>query len=152
MSVFDFDGTLMNTPGPEEGKAMYSEIKGKPYPHNGWWSKKESLLPEYQIQPISSVLDEYHKIKSTDITILLTNRLPRLEREIRELLDFHEIFFDHYLFATADPKSKRLLSHLERTNLLPRIKRIECWDDMTEHVEDLDTMSIPGVTIIVNLV
>jgi phosphoserine phosphatase len=37
LAVFDFDGTLMNSPMPETGKQEWSEKMGKPFPFRGWW-------------------------------------------------------------------------------------------------------------------
>ena len=36
--VYDFDGTLANTPTPREGKIMYENKIGQAWPHVGWLS------------------------------------------------------------------------------------------------------------------
>jgi hypothetical protein len=43
--VYDFDGTLANTPTPREGKIMYENKIGQAWPHVGWWGRQESLEP-----------------------------------------------------------------------------------------------------------
>ena len=43
LQVYDFDGTLVNTPVPEVGMAQYLEATGVPWPFQGWWGRKESL-------------------------------------------------------------------------------------------------------------
>ena len=53
--VFDFDATLIDTPLPEEGREIWKEKHGFPFPSKsadeveqnkkitGWWGRKESL-------------------------------------------------------------------------------------------------------------
>lgn len=36
LSFYDFDGCLVNSPEPEEGKRIYKEKTGDDYPHKGW--------------------------------------------------------------------------------------------------------------------
>ena len=37
LTFFDFDGTLADSPTPENGKQKYKEVTGNEYPHQGWW-------------------------------------------------------------------------------------------------------------------
>ena len=39
VAFFDFDGTLMNSPTPENGKIIYKEKTGVNYPYEGWWGR-----------------------------------------------------------------------------------------------------------------
>ena len=43
LHVWDFDGTLVNTPVPDTGRAQYESETGLPWPHKGWWGRAESL-------------------------------------------------------------------------------------------------------------
>ena len=43
LHVYDFDGTLVDTPVPERGMAEFEEATGTPWPHRGWWGRAESL-------------------------------------------------------------------------------------------------------------
>ncbi len=43
ISIFDFDGTLIDTMTPEQGKKIYKEKTGKEWKYKGWWGKIESL-------------------------------------------------------------------------------------------------------------
>eukprot|EP00172_Hildenbrandia_rubra_P000459 Plantae.Rhodophyta-Hildenbrandia_rubra.ctg1223.p1 GENE.Plantae.Rhodophyta-Hildenbrandia_rubra.ctg1223~~Plantae.Rhodophyta-Hildenbrandia_rubra.ctg1223.p1 ORF type:complete len:224 (-),score=36.51 Plantae.Rhodophyta-Hildenbrandia_rubra.ctg1223:753-1424(-) len=45
LHCFDFDGTLIRTPGLVEGKALYYKHTGRPWPYRGWWGRLESLKP-----------------------------------------------------------------------------------------------------------
>ena len=40
---FDFDGTLVHSPMPHEGKDIWLKETGIVWPYNGWWGKSESL-------------------------------------------------------------------------------------------------------------
>ena len=39
LSVFDFDGTLIDTPLPDYGKAEYKKKTGEDWPFPGWWGQ-----------------------------------------------------------------------------------------------------------------
>ena len=70
--IFDLDGTLMNTPSPEEGKPLWEKHYGEKYPHIGWWGRKESLDTNvFNIKPIPSVLSQLLKEKILKIRLLL---------------------------------------------------------------------------------
>ena len=40
---FDFDGTLVHSPTPHEGKPVWLKETGMVWPYNGWWGKSETL-------------------------------------------------------------------------------------------------------------
>jgi len=62
LSVFDFDGTLVNSPLPEEGKKEYKEKTGQDWPHAGWWGQPMSLDSEiFDMNIIPSVIRAYLK-------------------------------------------------------------------------------------------
>ena len=62
--IFDFDQTLMDTLGKEEGLKIWKEKTGQDYPHKGWWGRKESLdLDVFDIEPNEDVLTDYYKHK-----------------------------------------------------------------------------------------
>jgi len=42
--VWDFDGTLINTPVPEKGYVQYKEKTGQDWPHKGWWGFKAQMF------------------------------------------------------------------------------------------------------------
>jgi hypothetical protein len=87
---FDFDGTLSDSPTPDDGKVYYEKIKGTPYPHIGWWGKPESLDDEiFDIKYNVDVYNFYKKLKTEKDTLLylLTNRIDKLSNEIELLLN-----------------------------------------------------------------
>ena len=62
LAVFDFDGTLIDTPLPEFGKQEYKDKTGEEWPHAGWWGQPLSLDSEiFDINIIPSVIRAYLK-------------------------------------------------------------------------------------------
>ena len=94
---FDFDGTLCNTPEAEGGKQIWLEKTGAPWPHRGWWGRKESLDTEvFDIDVNPKVYEEYLKSVSDDTAyvILATGRLQALKGEVMNILNSHNLAFD----------------------------------------------------------
>lgn len=139
LSVFDFDGTLVDTPLPEFGKPKWKEVTGEDWPHIGWWSKPESLdLDVFEHPTIPSVISAYKTERATDttMTIMLTGRRPKLAEPVKAILDSHGLSFDAYLFnygkETSDNKKEQMENILAKA---PSIRVIEMWDDRDEHIQ-----------------
>ena len=137
ISIFDFDGTLMRTPHPEEGKKEWENFHNKDYPHIGWWSKPESLDDAvFNIEPIESTVSDYIKEMENPNTlvIMLTGRLPHQNDQIVELLSLHNIFFDEYHYKeTGDTLSSKLNTIITLLNRYPNVSSIEMWEDREPH-------------------
>ena len=43
--IYDFDGTIFNSPDREAGELAYLEATGNMFPFPGWWGRIESLMP-----------------------------------------------------------------------------------------------------------
>lgn len=111
--IFDFDATLIDTYGREEGVEKWLEKTGEKYPHKGWWGRKESLsLEVFDIQPNETVYGDYKIHKENGDTIyLVTGRLEKLRTEVEAILNKHELTFDGIFLRnggkdTADFKLK----------------------------------------------
>jgi len=157
ISIFDFDGTLMNTPHPEEGKKQWEEFTGKEYPHIGWWSKPESLDDAvFDIQPIETTVTDYLREKSNPDTlvIMLTGRIPHLAEQIEELLLLHNISFDEYHYkGNGDTLSSKINTIKSLLNRFPNVNQIEMWEDREPHaIEFKQWGEENGVNLKVNLV
>ena len=95
--IFDFDGTLCYTPGPEEGKKIWEEKTGTVFPYPGWWSKKETLdLDIFHIPVNPFVYKKYLEAVAEDNTylVLATGRLIKLKNEVEKFLRHHNLSFD----------------------------------------------------------
>lgn len=154
LSIFDFDGTLVNTPLPDTGKILYQQKTGKPWPHEGWWGKRESLDMEiFEMKAIASVRESYHEEKSKDETlmVMLTGRMKThkvdLTAEVKAILDSHKFEFDEYILnkggSTDMSKKKSIEKLLEK---YCDVDFIEMWDDRDEHIPIFEAFGAKLIT------
>jgi len=148
--VFDFDATLIDTALPEEGRRIWKEKHGFPFPSKsadeveqnkkitGWWGRKESLDMETFVMPlIPEVKSAYDKVKNDPdvMKVMLTGRRGKMGNEVKNILDSHGLKFDAYLFNN---KSDTLTAKITYLNELlsnnPDIKDVTLFDDRTEHI------------------
>ncbi len=98
--VFDFDGTLFNTPDPEEGKKIWKNVTGEDWRHAGWWSRAESLDTDIFYIPMNMwVYRKYLSAKSDDknYVMLATGRLDgkeNMHQSVSKILDMNNLEFD----------------------------------------------------------
>lgn len=138
ISVFDFDGTLVDTPLPEFGKKEYKEKTGEDWPFPGWWGKALSLdMSIFDMPIINSVIADYQKEKTNPNTcmVMLTGRMVKLGDSVKKILDANNLKFDEYHFnrggSTDVAKIKTMESLLDK---YPNAKELEMWDDRLEHI------------------
>lgn len=143
LAVFDFDGTLANSPEPEIGKIEYKEKTGKDWPYKGWWGRAESLDTNiFDITLKPDVISDYRKEKSNPNTlvIMMTGRIPKLSKQVEDILNSANLSFDYYLYndvsSTLDFKINTMEKILAK---YPSIKSVEMWDDRTEHIDPFKT-------------
>jgi len=148
LSVWDLDGTLMQTPLPKHGMLEWFEKTGNVYPHKGWWGRKESLnLDVFDIKTNKLVEEAFREdhLNPNVFTVLLTNRQEKLYPEVMSLLRKHNIIFDYYLLKYgAAEKGERLISIL---NQFPNLQEIELWDDNIEHILNVQDWVVNKSTI-----
>jgi hypothetical protein len=142
ISIFDFDGTLMNTPSPSEGKSEWESKTNKTYPHIGWWSKPESLdTTIFNITPISSTIESYENEKDNPETliIMLTGRIPNLSNQIEEILTTNKVYFDEYHYkGDGDTLSSKINTIKSLLNRYPNVELIEMWEDRVNHAKEFE--------------
>jgi hypothetical protein len=133
LNVFDFDGTLMNSPLPEEGKVKYKELTGQEWPHRGWWGQIDSLKP-FDVKPIESTKDLYNQysVIPNSVNVLMTNRLAKFEPVVKEKLSGLYIF-DYYDFKNDNREKPDRIKDILKNN--PSIEIINIFDDMDEQIE-----------------
>lgn len=136
LAVFDFDGTLMNSPEPEQGKVQWSEKMGKPYPYSGWWGRPESLdLEVFQIKPFPSVLNQLKKELTTPDTyvLILTSRMEKLRTEVQAVLDANSISADKLDMKRAEGnKGVKVLRYVQQ---FPDLEEINVYEDRDIDIE-----------------
>ena len=137
--IFDFDGTLFDTPDPKEGKELYEKWSGKTWPHKGWLSWPESLLPPIKIHP-GPALPEFrqHVSRAGSLTIVLTGRVERTERAVIAALENAQIYPNRVILkpnmgdeTTANFKVRVLRNLLEE---LPHVLLVKFWDDLPQNL------------------
>ncbi len=133
LNVFDFDGTLMNSQLPEEGKVKYKELTGQEWPHRGWWGQIDSLKP-FDVKPIESTKDLYNQysVIPNSVNVLMTNRLAKFEPVVKEKLSGLYIF-DYYDFKNDNREKPDRIKDILKNN--PSIEIINIFDDMDEQIE-----------------
>ena len=139
IAVFDFDGTLVNTPMPDTGKIEYKEKTGQEWPHTGWWGRPETLnMDIFDIPAIPSVVAAYHEERKNPNTlmVMLTGRIPKLHDLVKKILDSKGLRFDVYEYnnggATLTSKIKSMEELLSK---YPNVKSLVMWEDRLEHVD-----------------
>jgi hypothetical protein len=138
LSVFDFDGTLVNTPLPDTGRQIYQDKTGQVWPHKGWWGQADSLdMKVFDMPSNPSVIAAYKAEKANPQTgvIMLTGRLQKLGGFVKNILDSKGLTFDGYYYNTGcstDYAKKKTMDKLLAE--FPNIEVIEMWDDRLEHI------------------
>ena len=138
LSVFDFDGTLVNTPLPEEGKKEYKEKTGQDWPHAGWWGQPMSLDSEiFDMNIIPSVIRAYLKEINDPNTmvVMVTGRINKLSGLVKKILDDNGLKFHEYHFnngGSTESAKKKTFDKILSQN--PSITEMELWDDRIEHI------------------
>ena len=134
---FDFDDTLCHTIKEEPGKLIWKEKTGKDWPHQGWWSKPETLdIDVFDTKVNPYVYEEYLKAieDPQNHVIMATGRLERLRQPVQMILDnlgleFDDVYLntggDTYLFKTR--LFERLIRRLRPTEFI-------MYDDRYEHL------------------
>ena len=137
--IFDFDGTLFNTPDPKEGKELYEKWSGKTWPHKGWLSWPESLLPPIKIHP-GPALPEFrqHISRASSLTIVVTGRVERTERAVIAALENAQIYPNRVILkpsmgdeTTANFKVRVLRELLDE---FPHVVLLKFWDDLPQNL------------------
>jgi hypothetical protein len=138
LSIFDFDGTLIDTPLPEFGKKHYEEKTGIAWPYRGWWGRELTLdMDIFEMPVVPQVIDAYNKEVTNDsaCVVMLTGRMEIMRPHVIKILDSHDLKFDEYHFnkfgATEVAKVRTMTKLLEK---YPDVAQIELWDDRVEHI------------------
>ena len=157
ISIFDFDGTLVDSPKPEDGIPIWEEVNGYEYPFKTWWDRVESLDQEvFDIDTIESTIDDYNEEYGNEDTlvIMLTGRIPKLKNTIKNILDKNNIYFDEYHFKDIDNTLLSKVNTIEELLLrYPNVEEIEMWEDRKHHAIAFKIWGkTNGIPINVNLV
>jgi len=141
IAFYDHDGTLMDIPMPDTGRIIWKQRTGNDYPHTGWWGQPDSLNQEiFDIKPFPQINQMLNKdnADSSTYTVLLTNRIPRIEPIVMSLLQSFNIKFDEYSFKTDNRnKKERIVDIIKK---FPSIEEITVYDDQNDQIEVLRSL------------
>jgi len=142
LSFYDFDGTLMNTPHPEEGIEKWEQAKGKKFTHQDWWSSPESLdLSVFNIKPFPTILNQLRDdtARRDTYTVLLSSRIEKLKSYIKRILIKNKIHFDSISLPKDidDNKAKRIKEYIDK---FPSVTEISVYDDRKKELNLLSQL------------
>lgn len=170
LHVFDFDGTLVRTPGPEEGKALFTAATGRPW-KGGWWGRAESLCAPVLVRPrervVRSVLAELEDVvlrSASSVAVVVTGRIKPLRPSVLAILDDvtgggdsfmrHDAVFTHPggNFTTLEYKKHLMRALLSDAPLgACAIQNLHIWEDRNEHAQIFATEFANDLRATVNI-
>jgi hypothetical protein len=145
--IYDFDGTLFKSPDDKEGKEIYEEETGEPWPFKGWWGRNESLLPPIVPQKpdphwyIQDVVNNQKKDSEDPNAkvVLMTGRPVQIRNRVMEILDHAGIRFNDTFFAGQSGTKGSGTFEIKSNNIKRLLNNdfdlLEIWEDRPEHVE-----------------
>lgn len=181
LHVFDFDGTLVRTPGLDEGKALYRAATGNAW-EGGWWGRSGSLSPPVLPSPlpvsrvVRTVFSEFVEIalhSQSACAVIATGRLKKLRAEVHRVLcdaarahvgddcDVDTLLPSDLLFthpgggrSTLQYKCA-LFRSLVSDDALSSLTHLHIWEDRREHAEYFATTfasTLPSLTVTVHFI
>jgi cellobiose-specific phosphotransferase system component IIB len=134
--AFDFDGTLSDSPMPDEGKKIWKTKKGVDYSHKGWWGRVESLDNEvFNITMFKGILDILEKEILNDETyvIILTSRMEKLRPQVEKILKDCGVHVDKIDMKRSNKtKGEKILRY---TKEFPHLREICVYDDKDSEIK-----------------
>lgn len=134
--AIDFDGTICDSPEPEEGKKKWEEKYDKKYPYQGWWGRPESLdLDVFNIKPFPEVLKILKKEMKHEDThvIILTSRVEKLRSKLQAVLDYNNIKVDKLdMKRNEKTKGEKILDYID---YFEDLEEISVYDDRDSDIE-----------------
>lgn len=128
--IFDFDGTLIDTPEPNEGKKRWKLIKGVDYEHKGWWGRAESLDTDvFDIKAFPSIkkqLEQEKAVPDTEV-VILSARMEKLRPKVEEILKNNNITVDDVILKRGGESKGDVIMNIVKYN--PDLKEILVYDD-----------------------
>jgi len=137
----DFDGSLINSFGPEEGKLMWEKYYNKIFQFSGWWGRPESLdLDVFDIKPFPSVFNQLKREQSIPGTyvVILTSRIEELRPQVQAVLDANEIVVDKLDMKKIETtKGNKVLGYVEQ---MPDLQEICVYEDRDTDIQSYKTI------------
>jgi hypothetical protein len=152
--IYDFDGTLFNSPDREAGELSYLEATGNTLPFPGWWGRLESLSPpivpekpgeEWLIADTITAYREDFKDEETELVLMTGRPFKNRKRVIAICEHFDLIFHGHYFRGQPGQKGRDTLeikSNFITEDLMHEgLTVLEIWEDRPEHTSAFFTLA-----------
>lgn len=144
--IYDFDGTLFDSPDRKKGELTYFELTGEKFPFTGWWGRLESLSPpvvpekpdeKWLIANTIVAYREDFKDQETELVLMTGRPFKNSKRIIDICQHFGLIFHLHYFRGQPGQKGKDTLeikSNFITEDLIhENLEILEIWEDRPEH-------------------
>lgn len=137
---YDFDGTLVHSPTPHEGKQTWKRETGLDWPYNGWWGKSESLDSSVFYVPKNEwVYQRYlESISEEDsYNIMATGRLqkvPGMRDNVEKILNQHNLSFDEVHLNNIGDTFRFKIKLFEDLMKKTKCEHFVMYDDRHEHL------------------
>lgn len=144
--IFDFDGTLFNTPDPKEGRKLYEKCFGKKWERRGWLGWPESLLPPIKPRP-GPALPEFreHIGCAGSLIVIVTGRIERTKAAIVRVLENFQVYPERLLLKpnALDESTPAFKSHVLQQMLeeFPNVTLVKFWDDIPANLAAIHRLS-----------
>jgi hypothetical protein len=138
LKVYDFDGTLVDTPTPtDENKAIWKEKTGEDW-RGGWFGNRDSLRMDIFDMPSNPEVISDYKRDAADpesLVIMLTGRIPKVSEYVEAILNAKGLKFDDYLYNDGGDTEKVKVRHMEMIlKYNPDIREVIMHDDRDPHI------------------
>jgi hypothetical protein len=134
---YDFDETLIHSPGPDEGIKQWEFRSGMKWPRNDWWGQAESLNTDFLEFPVNGWT--YKRIVA-DLSdpnkhvFVATGRILKLEKYVRHILEMNGIDVDEVYCNTGGDTFYFKCRLFERMIAKHKPERFTIYDDRQEHL------------------
>lgn len=142
LHVFDFDGTLVDTPTPVDGMASYRNATGNEWPYQGWWGRAESLEPPLTMG-VGPALDDYRESVMNEkvVRVMMTGRRIKLKKSVEAVMRTFDIECHEHLFnGTGHSTLVYKQTELRRLVKKYKPKRVKIWEDRVSHAREFQDM------------
>ena len=155
LHVFDLDGTLLQTFGPQEGRAAL-RLLGLEWPHKSWWHHPGSLQPPLPVRPGPALAAYAAAAAEPDslLAIMSGRRLGLLPVVHQTLAAAGAPHAPHVEFYAADEdseredtmqvKSRALQTLLARYGAGTQLAAVHVWEDRAAHAAELRSVCAAG--------
>ena len=142
LHVFDFDGTLVETPTPTDGMEEFERRTGTRWPHVGWWGRAESLEPPLTMG-VGPALEEYREsvMREDVVRVMMTGRRSKLKDSVEAVMRVFDIECHEHIFnGTGHSTLVYKQNELRRLVKKYKPKRVRIWEDRVSHAREFGDM------------